>query len=228
MYMVSHKQIKAARAHLGWSQPQLAYHAGVGITTVRVTELGSIPRGDTLNKIRMAIESRGIEFTENDGIRVRNNEVRVFSGPDSREMFFDDMLRTVREQGGEIITTIETQDKFLHVCGLPHGNHDKIKQLSELAHVKCLLSQISPPSPFPSSFHFRTIHRNYIGPSYNFVYGDRNVRVTSGGMEGFLFTMTTSTTYAQAWRQHLLSLWDLATPFMIQVVPPQEKKRIKA
>lgn len=67
---VSIRQIKAARALLGWSQPQLALAAGVSIPTVKRLEaaegvLGGRP--DTSTKLQEALEDAGIQFIEENG-----------------------------------------------------------------------------------------------------------------------------------------------------------------
>jgi transcriptional regulator with XRE-family HTH domain len=63
---VSIRQIKAARALLGWSQEDLAAMAGVSVPTVKRLEaadglLGG--RENTAIKLRTALERAGIEFT---------------------------------------------------------------------------------------------------------------------------------------------------------------------
>jgi transcriptional regulator with XRE-family HTH domain len=71
---VSIRQIKAARALLGWSQEELAQKAGVSLPTIKRLEakdgeLGG--RADTSYKIRVALESAGVEFTNGDHPGVR-------------------------------------------------------------------------------------------------------------------------------------------------------------
>ncbi len=59
------RQIKAARSLVGWEQYQLAVKAGVGIATIRRLERmsGAISaQFVTIEKIRRALESAGIEF----------------------------------------------------------------------------------------------------------------------------------------------------------------------
>jgi transcriptional regulator with XRE-family HTH domain len=68
------RQVKAARALVGWSQSHLARHSGVSEPTVARLEsadgkLGG--RGDTVRKIRAALEAYGIEFTNGDQPGVR-------------------------------------------------------------------------------------------------------------------------------------------------------------
>jgi predicted transcriptional regulator len=73
---VSIRQIKAARALLGWSQEDLAATADVSVPTVKRLEaadglLGG--RKDTALKLTGALERAGIEFTNGmgPGVRVR-------------------------------------------------------------------------------------------------------------------------------------------------------------
>ena len=66
--MVTPAQCRAARGLLGWSQQELARQAGVGIVTVHQLETGvSQPRRATLDVIRRALESAGIEFIDENG-----------------------------------------------------------------------------------------------------------------------------------------------------------------
>jgi predicted transcriptional regulator len=68
--LVTIRQIKAARALLGWSQGDLARHSGVSEPTVARlesidSELGG--RRSTMEKILRAIKAAGIDFIEENG-----------------------------------------------------------------------------------------------------------------------------------------------------------------
>jgi len=66
--MVTPEQCRAARGLLGWSQQELAKKAHVGVVTVHQLEAaGSQPRPATLEVIRRAFESAGIEFIDENG-----------------------------------------------------------------------------------------------------------------------------------------------------------------
>jgi transcriptional regulator with XRE-family HTH domain len=63
--MIFSREIRAARALLGWSQVELAAAAAVGVATVRRLETaGTEIRGsvNTVWKIQRALENAGIEF----------------------------------------------------------------------------------------------------------------------------------------------------------------------
>jgi transcriptional regulator with XRE-family HTH domain len=67
---VSIRQIKAARALLGWSQEELAGAANVSIPTIKRLEAGEGPlggRSETGDKIRKALQAAGVEFIDENG-----------------------------------------------------------------------------------------------------------------------------------------------------------------
>jgi transcriptional regulator with XRE-family HTH domain len=66
--MLSGGQCRAARGLLGWSQAHLAEKARVGIVTVRQFEAGAHePRQATVEVIKRAFESAGIQFIDENG-----------------------------------------------------------------------------------------------------------------------------------------------------------------
>jgi transcriptional regulator with XRE-family HTH domain len=67
---VSIRQIKAARALLGWSQGQLAEAANMSVPTIKRLEAHDGPlggRAETGDKIEAALEKAGIEFIDENG-----------------------------------------------------------------------------------------------------------------------------------------------------------------
>jgi predicted transcriptional regulator len=68
--LITIRQVKAARALLGWSQFHLAKAAGISEPTIARLEsaqgeLGG--REDTIRRIREAFEAGGIEFIDENG-----------------------------------------------------------------------------------------------------------------------------------------------------------------
>jgi len=61
---ISGRQVAAARGLLNWSQDQLALAADVTAQTVKNWENEHhLPRQATMDRVREAIEARGVEFT---------------------------------------------------------------------------------------------------------------------------------------------------------------------
>ena len=67
--MITVAQLRAARALIGWSQPELAERSGVGIATIRRMEgARGLPKTTAENvwKVQQALEDAGVVFTEQD------------------------------------------------------------------------------------------------------------------------------------------------------------------
>lgn len=78
--MITAAQCRAARGLLSWSQQKLAEEAGVGLVTIHQVEAAkSQPRRATLQVIRRAFETAGIEFIDENGggpgVRLRKRRV---------------------------------------------------------------------------------------------------------------------------------------------------------
>lgn len=66
--MVTPREIRAARALLGWTRQTLADHAHVSLNTViRMEEGGTDPRTSTSLAVRGALERAGVTFISPDG-----------------------------------------------------------------------------------------------------------------------------------------------------------------
>lgn len=76
--MISARQIRAARALLGWSQQELADKAIVSVNAVRRLERSQVdPRLSTIASVKGALENAGVEFqfsdaTRGEGVRLRS------------------------------------------------------------------------------------------------------------------------------------------------------------
>jgi len=66
--MITPEQCRAARGLLAWSQQELAKKARVGVVTVHQLETASSqPRPATLDVVRRAFETAGVEFIDENG-----------------------------------------------------------------------------------------------------------------------------------------------------------------
>ena len=75
--MITPRQIRAARALLGWSQQQLADKAIISLNAVARLEKGKVDsRLSTLTAIQKALTKAGIEFlaadAKGEGLRLRS------------------------------------------------------------------------------------------------------------------------------------------------------------
>lgn len=74
IFMITGRQIQAARALLGWSQEELAEKAKIARNTLYNLESGAVdPRTSTVEAVRRTLERAGIEFVRDavsEGVRL--------------------------------------------------------------------------------------------------------------------------------------------------------------
>lgn len=78
--MLTAEQIKAARALVGWSQPQLATAAGLSMPTIRRMEGPLGPGRSTaanVDAVRRALEGAGVVFMEAGELKPGGPGVRL-------------------------------------------------------------------------------------------------------------------------------------------------------
>lgn len=71
---ITDRQLRAARAWLGWSQTELAKKAGVTLGTIHRLETKNGTTGcraDTLDSVIAAIEATGVRFVTEDFIGIK-------------------------------------------------------------------------------------------------------------------------------------------------------------
>jgi transcriptional regulator with XRE-family HTH domain len=70
MSIMQRSQLRAARALLSWSQERLAEASGVSLATIKRLEPGEgmlATKVETMEKLRCALESAGVEFIPENG-----------------------------------------------------------------------------------------------------------------------------------------------------------------
>lgn len=107
--MISKEQIKAARAMLDWSQKVLAEKCGdVSEPTIKLIESGKVNSTEsTLTAIKRTFEGAGLEFTPQNGVRMRDDLLTVIEKADSADNVYlkllDDIYYTLKGRYGEVL-----------------------------------------------------------------------------------------------------------------------------
>lgn len=113
--MVSPRQIKAARALLGWTQTDLASAAGVHANAVLRIENETVrPRLETLQRIQAACEAEGLRFRGQRGVEIKEDifETLRFEGPDFMRRLTDDFLPLMRGPQDEVLNVVTDERLF--------------------------------------------------------------------------------------------------------------------
>ncbi|MGH1456199.1 MAG: helix-turn-helix domain-containing protein [Alphaproteobacteria bacterium] len=93
------EQIRAARALIGWSQGELAEHAGLSQTGIARIENGTNhPNATTTAKITAAFDKVDVEFIGESGVKKRTGEVRTLRGADGLKFLVDDIYHYTKNE----------------------------------------------------------------------------------------------------------------------------------
>ena len=211
--MLSAQQIKAARAMLDWSQDELAQASGLSLNTVCSLENGHVSPRSSI-EVRKVLESKGFDFIGTNGLSRRTDEYKAYNGTDGRDKFYDDVLATVKEKGGEVVAIFETQEHLADALGVAnHANLERLERLSKFAKVRCLISDLNNSSLSIPYFQFGVIPKHPFAPFSSFTYGNKSALLARNGADYFYFVMT-SVNIAQDRFNGFARDWDAAVPFV--------------
>jgi len=157
-----------------------------------------------------------VDFTEGEGVKRLDNEVRIYKGPDSCDRFFDDLLQTAKEHDDDVNCFIKSQDVLLQSCGLNNSkNLARLERLNQATRIKCLVSE-TPTLPLPlPSLQVRTLSGPWITPISYYVFGNKHAYVMNDEPRSFQFVVFQTIQRSQDYRAHFHALWDHALPCKI-------------
>jgi transcriptional regulator with XRE-family HTH domain len=118
MALTERRQLRAARAMLGWSQEKLAEQSGVSVPTIKRLEPGDEPLAttvETLRKLQMALEAEGIEFLNHGRPGVRSRGSQMTTEP----IYVDASQSAVLEHGATSINCPTVQEAVIEYYRLP-------------------------------------------------------------------------------------------------------------
>jgi transcriptional regulator with XRE-family HTH domain len=113
--VITPAQIRAARSLINLSQSELSEVTGVSQTSLSAIEReGKAPRGKTLEVIREALESKGVEFTQGEGVRLSDKvfNFKIMDGPDRLNLYIKDIIDTLKVHGGEYLGFLDQEEHY--------------------------------------------------------------------------------------------------------------------
>jgi transcriptional regulator with XRE-family HTH domain len=214
MSLVSHKQIKAARSMLEWTQDDLAKESGVSEGTVIKLERGEKISDEGLEKILQKFEHERIEFVGTKGvIHHTQNSPRTFDGVNAPNEFYDCILASAEEKGGEILAIYPTTEMMARSLGIVNfKNLERLDRLRRYASIKCLLTDVKDSSLAMPSVQFRAIPQALFGFWPTFVCGDKSAIILTRDGEHFAYMVVDSLDTALLEAKKFSLCWDSGIP----------------
>jgi hypothetical protein len=213
MFTITALQIKAARGLLEWSQDKLASAARLSPATIRNIEGGLSAKKATMDLLRDTFQSHGVEFLFSNGVRHTARGLKDFVGSESCDHFFGEVVRAIKERGGNFVCWIHDSEMLTFKSGLERrSNLQRLNEVQKLVEVKCLLR------PHASIKQTKTIpirvsaeNSGLIPVSY-FVYNGCVALAYIDWARNFVFVLFENDTFARQCQKNFLSFWQAAKP----------------
>lgn len=111
--MIDHRQIRAARALLNWSQEDLARAADMATSSIKNVESEtSSARRETIRQIRDAFDRNGVEFMPGSGLRLKTDIVTVHDGKSATTALLDGIFEHVQTSADREVCIIGLDESF--------------------------------------------------------------------------------------------------------------------
>ena len=117
--MISARQLRAARAHLDISQDEVAAAAGITKYTLSNIERGATDGSSkSFEALQIFYESRGLQFTEDDGVRVNQSDVKCYEGAAGFLAFMNDVVDTLTRSPGVYCVSNVNENNWIKWLGM--------------------------------------------------------------------------------------------------------------
>jgi len=213
--MINGRQIRAARALLEWDAEQLASKTGLSRDTVFNIEKGSVQaRGGSIEKIVRAFSDSGIEFTDNQGVRLKPHSLETFEGRDGFVHFFETMHEHLRTHGGDICVSGVDESLFLKYQGNFADTH--MARMAELAKqrpdlkMRILIAEDDHNFVASSYASYRWQSKEMFSPTAFYVFGDCLALISFTHDPAPLVILIKSAAFAEAYRHSFNFAWSSA------------------
>ncbi len=178
--MISKEQLRAARALAGLEQKIVASNIGVDPKTISNIESGkgdvSSPHATSLVKF---YQSRGIEFTDHNGVRQSPSGIRIYRGNAEFRQFYDDLYETARTVGGDMCLYNAASALVIGALGEDYVKIQQermlvLKEKNSDKYTYRVIFAEGDGTFFGESYsEYRWINPEHFNDTATFVYGDK-------------------------------------------------------
>lgn len=207
--MIEPRQIRAARALLNWSQSDLAKASGVATSSIKNIENEiTVARRDTIEDIRKAFESNGVEFIDDGGVKPRQREVRVLKGLGGFKQFFDDVYE-VTKNGGEIfVSGIDEKVIGDALDGYGAVHIERMEKISSSLKVKCLVKNGDKNFTASKYCEYKWIDAEQFETTHFYVYNNKVAIISLLSEDDINVILIDIPKVAEFYKKIFIRLWE--------------------
>lgn len=209
--MISSRQIKAARALLGWTQTDLAQASGLHFNAINKieNEIGEA-RQSSLVSIKSACEYAGIRFRGQRGVEFKEDvfETLRIEGKDFLSRMIDDILTCLRTSDDELLCC--TPDEGLFNTLNPKQSDRYYERMRDIGFKERVITCCGYSSFAHNRKNYRWLPQEILGKVTYTLYSDRVVFTNWDIQESLIIR---SKSLAETFRNQFEFLWVQANPF---------------
>jgi transcriptional regulator with XRE-family HTH domain len=218
MTRLTGQQIAAGMALAQMTQDQLAKAAGVGRNTLnRTINDTASTKDDTLENIRLALEARGVEFTEQNGVRIKSPGVDMLTGREGLRKFFDGVYEYARQHGGTIMMFGIDETAFIQTIG-DEFSQNYLKRMTDISRTRGDLEVLAIICEGDTNFcasaynKYRWISKDVFQAVPFYIYGETLAIMDFDTAPGPTIMMLKSRAITNAYRKQFQAFWKMASP----------------
>lgn len=174
--MITPRQIRAARGLLGWEATELGKRTNLSRETIANIESGRTQaREGSLDRITKVFTDNGVEFTANQGVRLKSSDVEIFEGPGRFDEFYDFLYEHLKQNGGEVCLSITDETLLSKYRKDPLPHYNRMQDLNNQGVIKSfrILTNKGYFSVTDYSYQrYRWRPASSVAPTAFYVFGD--------------------------------------------------------
>lgn len=208
-------QIRAACGLLDWNNEEFAKHIGLTPTSVGRFMSGKNKNGitaDAHEAIVRAFKDR-VEFTDNQGVKLKPRGIEIFEGKDQFEAFYSFMYAHLEQHGGDVCLSVGNEKPFsqYRTTEAFEAHRRRMRDLVESGRVtfRVLTSQ---SNHFQTSTYakYRLQPEQSASPTAFYAFGDCLALISFDHEPSPYVVLHKSGPFAEAYRQSFNAAWQNA------------------
>lgn len=217
--MITGRQIRAARGLLKWSAVNLAEKSGLTRETINKIEDDLVqPREGTVADIIRVFSENGVEFLDNDGVKLRPQSIEIFEGRERFDEFYELIYETVKRDGGDMCIAGCSTKLFSKYRKDPQLHRKRMAELysEHKIAVRTLIEEGDTYMPNTSFTKYRWQKKEYFPPTAFYVFGPCVALISFENITPPYVILIKSALFAEAYRRSFNNAWESA-----EEPPPQ-------
>ncbi len=212
--MITQRQIRAARALLGWDAADLAEKAGLTRATLSNIENGLVQaRVGTLEKLARVLQDNGVEFMQNQGIRLKTHSVETYEGREGFTRFYEILDHELIQNGGDVCVSGVDEKLFSKYRNNPEEHRSRmVELLLKHPNFKMRILVAEDDYNFVASKYamYRWQPKESFSPTAFYVFCDYLALISFVHEPAPLVILIKSAAFAEAYRHSFNLVWSSA------------------